>query len=194
MIGPGTMSGDPDPGGGTEATTMDDFVVISVTNEAWLETCSDVHQISKQAALAARARQTFLVGPDIGEITVVLSDDEAMRRLNRGFRGLDKPTNVLSFSALAPPAPGVTGPLGDVVLGFETVRRESIEFRRPLENHLQHLVVHGCLHLLGYDHEAQGDAEEMELLETEILAGLGISDPYAEEPSEFIPVDSGGTP
>ena len=82
MIGPGTMSGDPDPGGGTEATTMDDFVVISVTNEAWLETCSDVHQISKQAALAARARQTFLVGPDIGEITVVLSDDEAMRRLS----------------------------------------------------------------------------------------------------------------
>ena len=108
-----------------------------------------------------------------------------MRRLNLAYRGKDAPTNVLSFPFQRPP--GTAGDadayLGDVVLAAETVRREAAERGIEPTHHLQHLVVHGLLHLLGYDHETDAAAEDMEGLETEILATIGIADPYAASAS-----------
>ncbi|MCF8479255.1 MAG: rRNA maturation RNase YbeY [Rhodospirillum sp.] len=116
------------------------------------------------------------------EISLVLSDDARVRMLNRDYRNKDKATNVLSFASLDAeeplPAPGETLPLGDVILALETVRWEAEERDIPLEDHLFHLVVHGVLHLLGYDHEDEDEAREMESLETAILAAHGLEDPY----------------
>jgi probable rRNA maturation factor len=108
----------------------------------------------------------------------VLTDDAKIRALNRSWRGKDTATNVLSFPA---PAGGSAEPrpLGDVVLARETIAREAVEQRIPAQDHLAHLTVHGVLHLLGYDHENDRDAETMERLEREILARLGVPDPYA---------------
>lgn len=111
---------------------------------------------------------------------LALSDDTRVRELNRTFRGHDKPTNVLSFPApdeMA--ATGAVRQLGDIVLAAETVLREAGELGVPPRHHLQHLVVHGLLHLLGLDHETDAEAEEMEAMEIAILAMLGIPDPYA---------------
>lgn len=116
------------------------------------------------------------------EVSVVLADDNLLRRLNRRWLRVDKPTNVLSFPALErePAPPGAPLLLGDVVLAFETVSREAAQQRKPLADHLRHLIVHGVLHLLGYDHDFPTEAEQMEALETTVLAGLGVADPYAE--------------
>lgn len=113
------------------------------------------------------------------EANVVLGDDALVRTLNRAYRGKDAPTNVLSFPFQAPPAAGPSGILGDVILASETVLREAIEGSIPPTHHLQHLVVHGLLHLLGFEHETDAEAENMERTETEILAALGVTDPYA---------------
>ena len=116
---------------------------------------------------------------------VALSSDAAVRRLNAQFRGKDASTNVLSFPAPAlARAPMRAGPsrpvfLGDVVLAAGTVAREAAALGIPVAHHVQHLVVHGLLHLLGYEHERDADAAAMEALETDILAGLGVADPYA---------------
>ncbi len=117
------------------------------------------------------------------EMALVLADDARVRELNRDYRGQDKPTNVLSFASLDDedaPQPE-DGPilLGDVIVAYETTVAEAAAEGKTLTNHLSHLVVHGVLHLLGYDHMEDGEAEEMEELETAILAGLGIPDPYA---------------
>ena len=113
------------------------------------------------------------------ELGILLTDDSEQRRLNRDFRGKDAPTNVLSFPAHdGNAAPGVPLLLGDVVLAYETVAREAAERGWPLGDRLRHLVVHGTLHLLGWDHENETEAAAMELLETAILAKLGVSDPY----------------
>ncbi len=122
-----------------------------------------------------------------GEVSVVLTDDAAIRTLNRTWRGIDKATNVLSFPAAAAPARGAAATLrvlGDIVLAHETVRREAAAQRKPFEHHLAHLAVHGFLHLLGYDHETESEATTMERLECAILASLGVSDPYAPRGSE----------
>jgi len=114
------------------------------------------------------------------ELAIVLTDDAAIRELNRRWRGRDKPTNVLSFPAhgLVPPGSGPL-PLGDVVIAYETMAREAQEQGLPLTHHLTHLAVHGFLHLLGYDHESDTEAETMEQLERDILARLDVPDPYA---------------
>jgi probable rRNA maturation factor len=116
------------------------------------------------------------------EVSVLLTTDEVVQDLNRTWRGKDKPTNVLSFPASPQPAhAGVAVPLGDVVLAYDTMLRESAEQGKPLQDHLAHLLIHGTLHLLGQDHETgDADATAMEALETEALHGLGIADPYAE--------------
>lgn len=114
------------------------------------------------------------------ELSLVFTDDAAIRTLNAEWRGKDKPTNVLSFPAFQV-APGDPLPpmLGDIVLAYETVAREAGEENKPLENHITHLIIHGLLHLLGYDHETDEEAEEMEALERQALARLAIPDPYA---------------
>ncbi len=120
------------------------------------------------------------------ELAIMLTDDAGIRTLNQNWRGIDKPTNVLSFPALQPPE-GADEPddmprmLGDIAIAYETTRRESDEEDKPFANHLSHLAVHGFLHLVGYDHEKDDEAEEMEALEREILATLGIPDPYADQ-------------
>lgn len=136
-----------------------------------------------QRAIAAAAAS---VDEDVAdaEVAVMLTDDAGIRTLNSNWRGIDKPTNVLSFPALQPEAEWKPGDaprmLGDIAIAYETMRREADEEQRPFDHHLSHLAVHGFLHLIGYDHENDGDAEEMEALETQILAHLGIPDPYAD--------------
>lgn len=135
-------------------------------------------------ALCARALHATLgevgVPAAEAELSILFADDAHVRTLNRDWRGIDKPTNVLSFPAfdLAPgdPLPPL---LGDVALAFETVRDEAARDRKSFEDHLSHLVVHGLLHLLGHDHEEEGEAEAMEALERRILSRLAIADPYA---------------
>ena len=134
----------------------------------------------RQAATAL-ARHRRLQPARGSEASVVLGSDALVRRLNRTYRGKDAPTNVLSFPYQKPPgAASHDGAyLGDVVLAAETVRQEAVERGIEPRHHLQHLVVHGLLHLLGYDHQADAAAEEMEGLEAEILATIGVADPYA---------------
>ena len=140
----------------------------------------------------AEAVSGHLVGAS-GTVALVLADDELVQDLNRRFRGKDTPTNVLSFPGDDMPMPGLSPAdphlgdtalgdtaLGDVVLAAETVQREARGDGKSIGDHFSHLAVHGILHLLGYDHESAEDAEEMESLETAILADLGIADPYAE--------------
>ena len=119
------------------------------------------------------------------EVAVMLTDDEGIRSLNRNWRGVDKPTNVLSFPALQPTgAPAFDDAprmLGDIAIAWETTRREADDEQKPFDHHLSHLAVHGFLHLVGYDHENDVDAETMENLEREILGLLGIPDPYADQ-------------
>jgi probable rRNA maturation factor len=137
-----------------------------------------------QRAIAAAAES---VDTDVGdaELAVMLTDDPGIRTLNSNWRGIDKPTNVLSFPALQPegaPKPGdAPRMLGDIAIAYETTRREADAEGKPFEHHLSHLAIHGFLHLIGYDHENDTDAEEMESLETEILEQLGIPDPYADQ-------------
>lgn len=136
-----------------------------------------------QRAVAAAAES---VDEDVAEaeVAVMLTDDAGIRTLNSNWRGLDKPTNVLSFPALQPEGARKQGDaprmLGDIAIAYETMRREADEEQKPFDHHLSHLAVHGFLHLVGYDHENDDDAEEMEALETQILAHLGIPDPYAD--------------
>jgi len=129
---------------------------------------------------AAPEMTDLLDGP--ATACIAFAADADVRTLNAQFRGKDKPTNVLSFPAQAPPldmlALDELRPLGDVVLASETVAMEARELGIPWSHHVQHLVVHGVLHLLGHDHEADGEAEIMEALETRILADLGVPDPY----------------
>jgi probable rRNA maturation factor len=130
---------------------------------------------SSVAAAAARAG----MDPGEAELVVAFADDARVRVLNRDYRGKDSATNVLSFPAAAGPAGPGPRPLGDVVLALETVAAEAAAEGKPLEHHVRHLVVHGFLHVLGYDHETDAEAERMERLETEVLAALGVPDPYA---------------
>ena len=118
--------------------------------------------------------------PADSELSLVFTDDASIQVLNAQWRGKNKPTNVLSFPAFPVKAGDQPGPmLGDIIIARETVEREAIEEGKPLENHLTHLIVHGFLHLLGYDHETEEEAEEMERREREILHALAIPDPYA---------------
>lgn len=146
---------------------------ILIEAEGWsgVENLEALIRRAVHAALAAEGR-----GP--APLSLLLGDDAAIRTLNAAFRGKDKPTNVLSFPA--PAMPGDPEPsLGDIALAFETCAREAEAEGKTLADHLAHLVIHGTLHLLGHDHETEAEAEVMEALETRVLAGLGIADPYA---------------
>ncbi|MBN8533475.1 MAG: rRNA maturation RNase YbeY [Rhizobiales bacterium] len=145
-------------------------------------------EAKKTARSAAQAALKFEKRK--GEATILLTDDAAMRRLNASFRGKDKPTNVLSFPA-APSSPGNKGAeslfLGDIALGYETCAAEALAEGKSLGDHLSHLVVHGLLHLMGYDHETEAQALQMEGRERAVLAMLGVADPYSG--AEEAPLD-----
>jgi probable rRNA maturation factor len=116
---------------------------------------------------------------DGAEVSVRLADDAHVRALNAQWRGIDKPTNVLSFPASQPSKIAEAPMLGDIVVAFETAEREAREEGKTLADHAGHLVAHGFLHLLGFDHQIAAEAERMEALEISIMAKLGIADPYA---------------
>ena len=113
------------------------------------------------------------------EVSLLLCDDARIRDINREWRGLDKPTNVLSFPAAPPAMLGESPAVGDIAIAYETVAREAEEEAKSFRDHYMHMVLHGFLHLIGYDHETDEEADEMEALETSILGGLGVADPYA---------------
>jgi len=131
-----------------------------------------------RSAIAEAARALDTPRTRGAEVVVALSDDATVRELNRRWRGLDKPTNVLSFPAASAPVPGAPIHLGDIAIAYETTAHEAKAEGKPLARHLAHLAVHGFLHLLGYDHESEPEAERMEGLERDILARLGMPDPY----------------
>ena len=142
----------------------------------------DPARIARQVARALPARLRYPARRNA--VTLVLGSDAGVRVLNRQWRGFDKATNVLSFPSPSPnSAPGRRLPLqhhlGDVIIAGETLAREAVELGITVGDHFRHLVLHGLLHLLGYDHETDEDAEEMEALETRILTRLGVADPYA---------------
>jgi probable rRNA maturation factor len=149
---------------------------IEVEDPAWtaaLPGCEDLARAAAQAALSQE-------GAGADGVTLLLTDDATVGELNARFRGQDKPTNVLSFPAPANPEHF----LGDVALAWGVCAREAADQGKPVGHHLQHLVAHGVLHLLGYDHIGDDEAEAMEGLERDILAGLGIPDPYQAASSE----------
>lgn len=152
-------------------------IEVAVEAEAWRTAVTDPEWACRRAVAAVLAREA---GAPV-EVSVLLADDVKVARLNREYRGNDRPTNVLSFPADAPEVPGMGQPrlLGDVVVALETSAREAVAAGKPLADHLAHLVVHGTLHLCGFDHEEDGEAERMEAREVELLAELGIADPYA---------------
>jgi probable rRNA maturation factor len=113
-----------------------------------------------------------------GEVSIALTDDSSIRALNRDWRGIDKPTNVLSFPAADHKAGEGTRLLGDIIIAYETLERECNDENRIFLHHLAHLAVHGFLHLIGYDHETDTQAEEMEGLESKIMTRLNMPDPY----------------
>jgi probable rRNA maturation factor len=154
---------------------------VLVTADCW-QHAADAETIVHRAIEAAAA----MVDDDTGgaELAVMLTDDSGIRTLNKNWRGIDKPTNVLSFPALQPEgARDDNAPcmLGDIAIAYETTRNEADAEHKPFDHHLSHLAVHGFLHLVGYDHEKDDDAGIMENLEREILARLGIPDPYAHD-------------
>jgi probable rRNA maturation factor len=154
------------------------LIDIEVEDAAWTDAVPDAEalvRVAAEEALRTLSSSPASAGGGMGSITFLLTDDAAVRELNTSFRGKDAATNVLSFPA--PPNP--ENHLGDVALAFGVCAREAAEQGKPLGHHLQHLTVHGVLHLLGYDHIGDDEAEAMEGLERTVLAGLGVPDPYA---------------
>ena len=150
-------------------------IAVIVNDEAWPD---GLEERAEEAVLAA---VTF-AKPKIkgaAELSIVLTNDAEQHALNRQWRGKDSSTNVLSFPQIEPFAP-VIGILGDITLARETLEREATDQGTSFADHFTHLVVHGFLHILGYDHLTDAEALHMESLETQILASLGIADPYAE--------------
>ncbi len=147
----------------------------------------DAENIIRRAITAASEEGTK--GHSGGEISVLLCDDATITGLNSHWRGEERPTNVLSFPApVATASPGGEAglaPLGDIAIAYETVAREAEREGKPVADHLAHLAVHGFLHLLGYDHHMEAEAERMERLERDILARIGISDPYASRDADI---------
>ena len=170
-------------------------VDITISCDGWRDRLPDAADCANSAAAAAwRMAKPAAKRAGAAEISLLLADDATVRALNRQHRGQDKPTNVLSFPLDEHPA---AGPwlIGDVVLACETVAGEADAQGKPVADHFRHLVVHGILHLLGYDHLTEGEAAIMERLEAEALASLGVADPYRHaEPAAEMPGSRHGAP
>jgi probable rRNA maturation factor len=150
-------------------------IEISRNSDGWPDTLDARAEEAVREAL----KQSKATVTGASELSVVLTDDAEQQGLNRDWRGIDKATNVLSFPQIEPFGP-VSGILGDIILARETLEREAQEQGVSFEDHFTHLMVHGFLHILGYDHMDDDEALVMEGLETQILASLGVADPYAE--------------
>jgi probable rRNA maturation factor len=153
------------------------MIEVEIEEDVWTSSLPSASEVAERAGQAVLDQ---IEPTDDGEaqgVVVLLTSDEAMAELNQRFRGKAGPTNVLSFPASANPE----NHLGDIALAHGVCVREAVEQGKSLEQHLAHLVVHGVLHLLGYDHETDGEAEAMEALERSILESLGVPDPYASE-------------
>jgi len=150
---------------------------ISIECEHWSK-LADLDALVEKALNAARleAGKSLFSG---AEVSLLFCDDGRIQELNREWRGLDKPTNVLSFPAALADRLATAPLLGDIAIAFETVSKEARDEDKTLSDHTSHMIVHGFLHLLGYDHENEEEADEMEDLERRVLARLGITDPYA---------------
>lgn len=167
------------------------LIALAVEEPAWLAELPELEGLA--AAAAGLAIEAAGLDPARFEVSILACDDARIARLNLDHRGKAGPTNVLSWPAFAlapvhpgalppaPPAPppGARQPLGDVAIALETARREAREQGIPLKDHTIHLILHGCLHLLGFDHGTEADAETMEGIEIRALARLGIPDPYS---------------
>jgi probable rRNA maturation factor len=147
------------------------LIDIEIEDPAWTQAEPAAEALALAAARAALASE----GAEGEGVTLLLTDDATVSELNARFRDQDKPTNVLSFPAPHNPERF----LGDVALAYGVCAREAAEQGKPLAHHLQHLVAHGVLHLLGYDHISDDEAQAMEGLERVVLAGLGVPDPYS---------------
>lgn len=146
------------------------MIEIEIEDPAWAAALPEAEALSVQAG--AKALELAVAA---GDIVVLLTDDQSVRELNGQYRGKDAATNVLSF----PAGEGSGDHLGDICLAFGVCESEARAQGKTLSAHLQHLVAHGVLHLVGYDHDVDADAEIMEALERRILAALGVADPYA---------------
>lgn len=168
-------------------------IQISREDEGWPDEPS-LQDLSERALGAAAEFLATSLGqpfPKMApELSLVFTDDASIREINAEWRSQDKPTNVLSFPAFPLQPGGMPGPmLGDIIIARETVSREAVDLEKSFDDHLTHLLVHGFLHLFGYDHMENDEAEKMEALETRILAQLGLSDPYeGQEPIEQSPI------
>lgn len=151
---------------------MPDGLQITVKNKKWKDVLPKYRSVCRKAISSVLDLTTC-------EVSIVLADDLFVHQLNLEYRNIDKPTNVLSF-----PVPFVDvpmRPMGDIVLALETVMREAKEQKKSLEEHLTHLLIHGALHLSGYDHILDEEAKVMESLEIEKVTSLGFEDPYKGE-------------
>jgi probable rRNA maturation factor len=162
------------------------LIEVIIRRAEWEQSLRYPEQMARGAARLALTEgiaKAAILPPHRIELSVVLTDDAEQRLLNGNWRGIDQATNVLAFPAWDPGTPAPSGApllLGDVVLAYETVAREARDQRKSVADHFRHLVVHGVLHLLGYDHATGPEAALMETLETLILAGLGVADPYRD--------------
>jgi probable rRNA maturation factor len=144
------------------------MIEVEIEDAAWTGALTGAADLARQAAVAAAAPG------ETREIAVLLTDDAALKALNARFLGKDRPTNVLAFPDVSPDR------LGDIALAYGVCAAEAKAQAKPLANHLRHLVVHGVLHLIGYDHAGDEDAQRMESIERQLLAGMNIPDPYSE--------------
>jgi probable rRNA maturation factor len=152
------------------------MIEVEIEDSAWTSALPDAAEISERAGQAVLDQIAPSDSEEAG-VTVLLTSDGEVAELNERFRHKAGPTNVLSFPAPANPE----NHLGDLCLAYGVCIREAAEQGKSLEHHLTHLVAHGVLHLLGYDHETDGEAEAMEALERSILESLGVPDPYGSE-------------
>ena len=153
-------------------------VEIDVQSALW-EAQPEAEQTVRAAVAAAAAHST-----SGGEVSILLTDDSAVRVLNKEWRGIDKATNVLSFPAPENLAKGDAGILGDIVIAYETLTRECADEDRDFLHHLAHLTIHGYLHLVGYDHQDDAQATEMETLESRIMTRMDLPDPWLDSSRE----------
>ncbi|KZN62354.1 metal-binding heat shock protein [Pseudoalteromonas luteoviolacea CPMOR-1] len=145
-----------------------------------LQLASEFDNLPNEQQFQSWAEKALLPYREYAEVTIRIADETESQELNSQYRGKDKPTNVLSFPFEAPP--GIELPLvGDLIICPQVVFREAQEQEKTFHDHFAHMVIHGCLHLLGFDHINEQDAMEMESLEKEFLADLGISDPYRDD-------------